>query len=1026
MKEVLTQLKCKSMKSFKSLFVLLFFLLCAFTAVAQKTVKGTVSDVAGEPLIGVNVVVKGTTTGTITDVDGNYSLEVPGNNAVLLFSYIGYSSVEVAVGEQTVINQTLSEDTRVIDELIVVGYGVQKKVTVTGSVASVSGSELKASPTTNLSNGMLGRLPGVIGFTREGEPGSGGTTIRIRGTNSLGSKDPLVVIDGVADRSGGFNRLNPNEIENISVLKDAAASIYGSRAANGVILITTKRGKEGKPVVTLEGSYGFSQPIRLPKMANAFEYATMLNEINPGTYTEEELQKFKDGSDPWGYPDTNWYDAIKSFSPIYRTDVGVSGGSEKMKYFVNLSANGEDGIYKRSANRYDQYGIRLNLDIRTSKYVNFTYGNESRMEYRQYPAKSAGSIFSALRRGKPIYNAVWPTGEPGPDIEYGDNPFVTATDAAGFDRQKTYYIQNNLGVNIDIPWIEGLKLQANAAFDKRFWNRKLFQKPVILYSWDGITRDSSGLSPAKRWISDPRLTRANEDQTDWLLNSIASYEKTFGQHSLGIMAGIEAQSKGMDQFEAFRRYYISDHVTELNAGSTVDMSNNGYSWKENRLNYFGRVNYNYLERYLLEFVWRYDGSYRFPKTKRYGFFPGVSAAWRVSEENWWKNNIAFIDYFKLRASLAQTGNDALLDANGEYDRSIQHLNTFSTNAASMIFGGNQAMGIYPSRTPNPAITWERGTTYNIGLDFKFFNNRLTWETDLFYHLRTDMLISRNASLSEITGFTLPRENLGRMQNKGIESMIGWTDNIGSDFQYSLSLNTTYTRNKILFWDETPGIPDYQKSTGMPVYSELYYVAEGIFHTQEEVDANPHWSGAIPGDIRFKDVNEDGKINAEDRVRREKTPEPWFVGGFNIALKYKNWDLMALFQSALGAEIYVQTWSGTVGNFLKDYYDKRWTPENPYAEGPRTYERENQYWISNRNTYFLRSGDYIRLKNLEIGYTISTDRLKKSGIQQIRLYTNGSNIFTLDKLKVYDPEANSASLTSYPQRRYFNFGISATF
>ncbi len=1026
MKEVLTQLKCKSMKSFKSLFVLLFFLLCAFTAVAQKTVKGTVSDVAGEPLIGVNVVVKGTTTGTITDVDGNYSLEVPGNNAVLLFSYIGYSSVEVAVGEQTVINQTLSEDTRVIDELIVVGYGVQKKVTVTGSVASVSGAELKASPTTNLSNGMLGRLPGVIGFTREGEPGSGGTTIRIRGTNSLGSKDPLVVIDGVADRSGGFNRLNPNEIENISVLKDAAASIYGSRAANGVILITTKRGKEGKPVVTLEGSYGFSQPIRLPKMANAFEYATMLNEINPGTYTKEELQKFKDGSDPWGYPDTNWYDAIKSFSPIYRTDVGVSGGSEKMKYFVNLSANGEDGIYKRSANRYDQYGIRLNLDIRTSKYVNFTYGNESRMEYRQYPAKSAGSIFSALRRGKPIYNAVWPTGEPGPDIEYGDNPFVTATDAAGFDRQKTYYIQNNLGVNIDIPWIEGLKLQANAAFDKRFWNRKLFQKPVILYSWDGITRDSSGLSPAKRWISDPRLTRANEDQTDWLLNSIASYEKTFGQHSLGIMAGIEAQSKEMDQFEAFRRYYISDHVTELNAGSTVDMSNNGYLWKENRLNYFGRVNYNYLERYLLEFVWRYDGSYRFPKTKRYGFFPGVSAAWRVSEENWWKNNIAFIDYFKLRASLAQTGNDALLDANGEYDRSIQHLNTFSTNAASMIFGGNQAMGIYPSRTPNPAITWERGTTYNIGLDFKFFNNRLTWETDLFYHLRTDMLISRNASLSEITGFTLPRENLGRMQNKGIESMIGWTDNIGSDFQYSLSLNTTYTRNKILFWDETPGIPDYQKSTGMPVYSELYYVAEGIFHTQEEVDANPHWSGAIPGDIRFKDVNEDGKINAEDRVRREKTPEPWFVGGFNIALKYKNWDLMALFQSALGAEIYVQTWSGTVGNFLKDYYDKRWTPENPYAEGPRTYERENQYWISNRNTYFLRSGDYIRLKNMEIGYTISTDGLKKSGIQQIRLYTNGSNIFTLDKLKVYDPEANSASLTSYPQRRYFNFGISATF
>lgn len=1027
MKETLTHLRKHGgfFKKSLKIFLLLLFTVSTFSLSAQKTVRGTVSDAAGEPLIGVNVIVKGTTLGTVTDMDGNYSLQVPGNEAILVFSYIGYTTVEVPVGNQTTINQTLSEDRETLEEVVVVGYGTQKKVTVTGSVASVSGTELKASPTTNLSNGMLGRLPGVIGFTREGEPGSGGTTIRIRGTNSLGSKDPLVVIDGVADRSGGFNRLNPSEIESISVLKDAAASIYGSRAANGVILITTKRGKEGKPVVTLDGSYGFSQPIRLPKMANAFEYATMLNEITPGTYTEEELKKFQDGSDPWGYPNTNWYDAIKPYSPIYRTDVGVSGGSDKMKYFVNLSANGEDGIYKRSANRYDQYGIRLNLDVKTSQYVSFTYGNESRLEYRRYPAKSAGSIFSALRRGKPIYNAVWPTGEPGPDIEYGDNPYVTATDAAGFDRQKTYYIQNNVGVNIDIPWVEGLKLQGNAAFDKRFWGRKLFQKPVILYSWDGVTKGSEGLSPAKRWIGDPRMERANDDQTDWLTNAIVSYEKTAANHTFGAMAGIEAQSKQLDYFWAFRRYFISDQVTELDAGSAVDMNNAGSSWKENRLNYFGRFNYNYLERYLLEFVWRYDGSYRFPKDKRYGFFPGLSTAWRVSEEPFWKESISFIDYFKFRASIAQTGNDALLNANENYDRSIQYLNTFGLTTGP-IFGTGQVKGIYPSRTPNPNITWERGTTYNLGFDFKFLQNRLTWETDLFYHKRTDMLISRNASLPEIIGITLPRENLGEMENKGIESLISWSDKVGSDFQYDFSLNMTYTRNKILFWDETPGIPDYQKSTGMPVYAPLYYVADGIFHTQADVDAYPHWSGARPGDIRFKDINDDGKINADDRVRRKKTPEPWFVGGFNVTLRYKNWDLMALFQSALGAEIYVQTWSGTVGNFLKDYYDKRWTPENPNANGPRTYERENQYWINNRNSYFLRSGDYLRLKNMEIGYTVRNDRLAKSGIQQIRLYTNGSNIFTIDKLKVFDPEANSINLDSYPQRRYFNFGISATF
>ena len=339
------------------------FLLCVmFTATAfaqQKTIKGTVVDVTGEPLIGVNVAVKGTTIGIITDIDGNYTLEVP-SKSTIVFSYIGYQAQEVPVGNQSTINVTLKEDTQKLEEVVVVGYGTQKKVTVTGSVASVSGEELKASPTTNLSNGMVGRMPGVIGFQKSDEPGGGGTTIRVRGTNSLGSNDPLVVIDGIPDRDGGFNRLNPTEIESISVLKDASAAIYGARAANGVILITTKRGKEGKATVTFNASGGFSQPTRLPKMANAFEYATMVNEINPGTWTDEDLRLFQDGSDPWGHPDTDWFDTtIKNASPMYRADVGVQGGSEKMKYYVNFAANGEDGIYKNSANRYDQYSLRM-------------------------------------------------------------------------------------------------------------------------------------------------------------------------------------------------------------------------------------------------------------------------------------------------------------------------------------------------------------------------------------------------------------------------------------------------------------------------------------------------------------------------------------------------------------------------------------------------------------------------------------------------------------------------------------------
>lgn len=368
-------------------------------------------------------------------------------------------------------------------------------------------------------------------------------------------------------------------------------------------------------------------------MANAFEYATMVNEINPGTWTDEDLRLFQDGSDPWGHPDTDWFDTtIKNASPMYRADVGVQGGSEKMKYYVNFAANGEDGIYKNSANRYDQYSLRMNLDINTSKYVSFQLGSIARLENTKYPMKSASSIFSGIRRGKPTQNAYWPTGEPGPDLERGDNPAVTSTDIAGFDNQKNYYIQNNLSVNIKIPWIEGLTIRGNGSYDKHFYNRKKFEKPILLYSWDGVNKNSSGLTAAKRYVDNAQLSREHSDATSWMVNGLIDYNRTFGQHNLGVTFGIEAQKKDYDFTSAFRQGFISDTKPELNLGSDVGMKNTGYSWEEARLNYFGRVSYNYLERYLFEFVWRADGSYRFPKNKRYGFFPGASVAWRVSEE----------------------------------------------------------------------------------------------------------------------------------------------------------------------------------------------------------------------------------------------------------------------------------------------------------------------------------------------------------------------------------------------------------
>ena len=1012
------------------------FMLCImFTATAfaqQKTIKGTVVDATGEPLIGVNVSVKGTTIGIITDIDGNYTLEVP-SKSTIVFSYIGYQTQEVAVSNQSTINVTLKEDTQKLEEVVVVGYGTQKKVTVTGSVASVSGEELKASPTTNLTNGMVGRMPGVIGFQTADEPGGGGTTIRIRGTNSLGSNDPLVVIDGVPDRDGGMNRLNPTEIESISVLKDASAAIYGARAANGVILITTKRGKEGKPVVSFNASAGFSQPTRLPKMTNSYEYATMLNEVLPGSFSDEQLEGFRTHANPWKYPDTDWFDEIvKGASPLYRADIGVSGGTEKVKYYANFGANGEDGLYRNSANRYDQYSLRTNLDVKTSKYVDFQLGVTARLEDTKYPAKGAGDIFGAARRSRPDQVAWWPSGEPGPAVERGDNPAVTSTDLAGFDHYKNQYIQNNLSVNIKVPWIEGLTLRGNGSYDIHFQNRRLMKKPVYLYTWDGTTEGSEGLSASKQWLDTPQLERKHSEQIGWMLNGLIDYNRTFGQHTIGVTFGMEGQKKQYEETWAFRQGFISDSKPELSLGGEEGQSARGYSWKETRLNYFGRASYNYLERYLFEFVWRVDGSYRFPKESRYGFFPGVSLAWRASEENWWKDNIRFIDYFKLRGSVSQTGNDALVDGDGNYDHSIQYLTTYAFNNAGTVFGGQENKRLYPSRTPNPNITWEVGTTYNVGLDFKFLQNRLSWETDVFYHKRTNMLISRNASLPEITGITLPRENLGEMKNRGFESLVSWQDKIG-EVEYRASLNMTYARNEITFWDEVQNVPEYQFSTGRPVGSRnmLLYVADGIFHTQAEIDEARakgllYSDNTVPGDIRFKDMNGDGKIDGLDRIRPEKNQEPRFVAGLTLTAKWKGFDLMMLWQGATGAEVYIETWSGLVGNFLKSDYDKRWTPENPYSEGPRTWDRENQYWINNDNTYFMRNANYLRLKNIELGYTFNFEGLKKAGISNLRLYTNGTNLITIDGVKDADPEQRDASLGGYPLRKIINFGVQATF
>ena len=508
-----------------------------------------------------------------------------------------------------------------------------------------------------------------------------------------------------------------------------------------------------------------------------------------------------------------------------------------------------------------------------------------------------------------------------------------------------------------------------------------------------------------------------EDGKRITINGLLNYEKSIAEkHRMNILVGSERISGDNMNFWAFRKHFVSSALDQLFAGGESEKDNNGSASLNARLNYFGRVNYDYLSKYLIEFVWRYDGSYIFPKDKRFGFFPGVSLGWVASDENFWKNSLSPINHFKLRASWGQTGNDRI----DEY----QYLSSYGFGSLNYVFGDEEKT-LTELRIPNPDVTWEVANQFNVGVDVGFLNNKINISADYFYNLRSNILWQRNASVPESTGLTLPRENIGKVVNQGFDFLISYNGKI-EDFTYKASLNGGYSKNRIKFWDETPGVPEYQKSTGRPMNAELNYVAIGIFKDQADIDSYPHWQGARPGDVKFKDVNEDGVIDGLDRVRADKTDLPTFVGGLNLDFSWKNFYSSLFFQWATGAERYrYYEYQGEAGNFLAQDAEGRWTEDNPSATKARTWNRYFGYWRGQRNTYWLESADYLRLKSLELGYNLSSvNFVKQMGAEDLRIYLSGFNLLTFSKMRDFDPESTSS--TSYPLNRVYNIGMSLTF
>ncbi|HOU96856.1 MAG TPA: TonB-dependent receptor [Bacteroidales bacterium] len=1014
----------------------------------QIRITGTVTDSeTGNPMPGVNIQVKGATIGTITDADGKYSINVTDKNAILVFSFIGYTTKEVPVAGQTVVDITMSPTLTDLDEVVVVGYSTQKKANVIGSVTSLPGTTIRSIPSPNVATALSGRLPGSIIIQLNDEPGQNTTRVLVRGRSTLGGSRasyanetaPLVIIDGVPGRN--MNEIDPNDIETLSVLKDASAAIYGAQAANGVILITTKKGSEGKPRLNYQFYQGFMTPTLIPEVCDAAEYATMLSEYQVATkktrtYSDRDIELFRSGEDPWEHPNTNWYnDLIKDWTGTMRHNLSIDGGFRGMTYYLSAGYKTDDAFYKESSTKYTQYNVRAKVDLPITDWLKVGTELSGFQINRVYPYKSADAIVGQSTRLVPTTWSYWPNGLPGPDIEYGDNPVVTSTFAGGKDDQNTYKVLTTFSGTITVPFIKGLSFNANYSYDLTNFYRKRFFKPWILYypNWSAATRDPNTgfvvdmpVIPTPRGLSYPRNTENYSRTINNTFLFSANYTRTFGNHNISLYGGFEQYTNDYNDLEGFRDYYISDLIQTMSAGGDQDKNTTGGRSIYARKSYIGRATYDYLGKYLAEIVFRADGSLKFPPDNRWGYFPGFLLGWRASEEGFWKDNISFINYFKLKASYGEMGMDP--------GNPFQYMNSFSLSSG-MVFGTGSAIEtcVGPPTMANPSITWEKQTTRNIGFESKLFRDLLHLNFEYFYNIRKDILATRNASVPSFTGLSLPQENIARVDNRGFEIEAGVHKNITPDLRIDFGGNFSYNHNEVVFMDEPPRPVPWQKMEGHPYNAWLMYRAIGIFEdstfTVNGVENYPHWTNAQPGDVIFEDVSGDGKIDGNDRILVDEVDVPETFYGINLDATWKNFKLTVLIQGQ--GKFYkfnhYDERRGEAGNYFKWTYDNRWTPTNTKTDIARAFNRNDFYWAHsvNMSTYWLDNTAYCRLKNVVLNYTIPSSIFKGIGISQASVYFSGTNLALLySATKKFDPEINGQGV--YPLMKTFAFGANITF
>jgi len=1006
----------------------------------QRQVTGIVKDQTGEPIIGASVLEKGSTNGVITDLDGNFKLTVSNAvKAVLQISYVGYKTQEISVNGKTLLEVVLKEDTELLDEVVVVGYGAQKKESVVGAISQVSSKELLASPAANVSQAIAGKIPGVITTQTSGAPGQDDTKINIRGRATFaGDGSPLILVDGV-ERT--FSQIAPDDIETISVLKDASATaVYGVRGANGVMLITTKRGRDQKPEVNLTANWQIQSPTRSDTYLDSYQSVVLLEEALkndglPSQFSANDIEMYRksaagelSGLDAMLYPNVDWYDEVlKKSAPAQRYNVSVRGGTKRMRYYASAELYDQKGLIKElsqdmygnsSSPSYRRYAFRANMDLFLTKDLTFSVNFGTRFEERRGSNTSESSTFSQTFYEMnhtpgwlfPVSYEVQ-NGESTKTLYGGSSQYqsniVAALAKGGYYRATNTINETNFVLDYKMDWLtKGLSAKGMVSFDYDSYYKKMFKADFATYELND--RDNyESMDAYNQFNSDGELAYSKENSTTYKLYMEAqvNYARQFGKHDVTAMV-LYNQNDYRYNSELAKRYQ----------------------------GLVGRVTYGYDDRYLAEFNAGYNGSENFLQGKRFGFFPAVSLGWRISNEEFMAGTAQWLNNLKIRASYGEVGND-IYTVNGTAQRFLYE-EKWSQVSNAYYFGSSGKTGIYESQYPNLGVTWERAHKYNVGLEFGLWNGLLNGNIDVFYEKRNDILTSY-LTRPQWVGVALAAGNLGETKNSGYEIELKHNNRINEDLSYNVGLTYSHARNEIISMDEPELKTAYRKREGNPISQYFGLIAEG-FVTQADLD-NPDFPvstfGTVKvGDLKYKDANGDGFIDDRDESRIGYSDIPENTYALSLGVNYKGWGFSVMFQGVDHVSRYYDAeamYAFVSGGKVKEHHLERWNPAQSeaynlqHANYPLLHYDNYGDHNQRTNSFFLKNGSFVRLKNIELSYTLPENWSKVAGMSNCRLYVNANNLITWDHLNnLTDPESNGSN--RYPIMKTVNFGVNIKF